>query len=350
MKKILSALLSSALMIVLFTIAITLVTGWDANYVGATLAATSVVFELLPLPSGIAFLAVTKNQLVERKLLEQFDNLKDDFMDQIPTKNEAVKNDTIRFTDIGADPNVLIDNAVYPIPSAGRVDDEIVVSLRKLETENTTITDDEIHALYYDKKSSVLDRHKIALMKKFRDLALVSLAPAADTANTPVLATTGDVYNNRKRLTIADILNFRERLVGLDIDLDNMVLALCQEHVTDLLLTDQVFKEQFHKVESGEIKKLYGFKMTPNNFNNMYDAGALTKLALDAVPGANHRNASTLVNAADAVRARGTAKMYLSKAEDNPEMRETKVGFRLYGICTPIRNIGNGAIVSALSA
>jgi hypothetical protein len=347
MKKSISNLFTGLLLITLLAVAVASFTGWNVYGVIGCLALASL---FMPEINGVAAMSITKKQLVVTELLEQFDNMKDAFMDEIRSVNEAVNNDSIRFTDIGADPDVLIDNTVYPIPTTDREDEEKIVLLRKLETTNTRITDDELNALYYDKKSSVRERHGISLFKKYRDLSLYSLAPQTNDDLNPVIKTTGAVSGNRRRLTIEDLIALRERCVLLNIDINEFVLNLCPEHTTDLLLTDQVFKEQYHIIQSGKILPLYGFKITENNSKNMYHHGTLQKLAWDAEATANHRNASTLICSKNAVKARGSAKMYYRDSSTDPENRESVVGFRLYGICIPKKNVGFGAVVSASNA
>ena len=59
---------------------------------------------------------------------------------------------TISLLEIGGDPIVLIDNLTYPIAKTQRNDGAVLVQLRKMDTTNTRITDDE---LYGDRKSNV---------------------------------------------------------------------------------------------------------------------------------------------------------------------------------------------------
>jgi len=106
------------------------------------------------------------------------------------TANEYVGNNVIHLTQLGADPNVLIDNSVYPIVVNSQTDSDYPVSLKKLDTENTRITEDELYALPYDKTGSTLNKHRRALELTAMQYGLYTIAPSADTAGTPVLLTT----------------------------------------------------------------------------------------------------------------------------------------------------------------
>ena len=70
-----------------------------------------------------------------------------------------VNNDVIHFVAIGGDPKVLINNTTYPIPIVALEDADKPVALDKFSTEATPVTDDELHAISYDKMASVQERH-----------------------------------------------------------------------------------------------------------------------------------------------------------------------------------------------
>ncbi len=298
--------------------------------------------------SGFAYMAVALNQLVIAELTRRFEQLNEDFLAKIKDYSGNVNNDVIKFNEIGADPNVLIDNTVYPIAVNIRDDDSHPVSLRKLETENTAITDDELIALPYDKKSNVMDRHVKALLRARIKLATYSLAPAADDANTPVLLTTGATVGTRKRLQIADLVAFRERLVALEIDPATWNLVLNPDHVGDLLLIDQAFRDRFYSTESGKVmKNIYGFDMFENILMPGYNGNA--KKAFGAAPAVGDQSASVFFSDLNAMKATGSVKMYMRQAELDPENRQTVIGFRVRAIVNPVTVKGVGAIISDLA-
>lgn len=301
------------------------------------------------MPSGCLGMAVALNELVVAELLKQFDNLDDDVLTSIPNKDNYVNNNVIRLNDIGADPGVLIDNTTYPIASAPRVDDSVVVSLRKLDTENTIITDDELYALPYDKKSNVMERHKITLKVFSIELGIHSLAPASDTTKTPVLQTTGGATEGRKALTIADMIDLKGVFDKLHLPLAGRKLCLCNDHVRDLLKVDQTFRDQYHIIQSGRVLSMYGFDITENQYNPIYLAAG-TKKAFQAAPAADDQNASTAFYAPNAIKAKGSMHMYYADAKTDPKYRQSEVGFRMWYIVTPVKNLGFAAIRSVPSA
>ena len=279
------------------------------------------------------------------ELIKGFDNLKEDFLGNVPDHTDKVGNNAIDMNEIGADPNVLIDNTVYPLSAAQREDEGRKVFLHKMETEVTIITDDELYALPYDKKGSVLDRHKVALRMAALKIALHSFAPAGDTTDTPVMQTTGATRSGRKMLTPSDIILFREKLDDLGVPQDGCNLVLCNEHVADLRMTDQVFEKQYHDIKSGRIGDLYGFTIFQNQYTVRFDA-SLAKVAYGAAKLSTHRNASVAFYAPNAMKARGDAKMYYSEAATQPRMKQSEVSFTLHFLSVPKKVTGFGALVS----
>lgn len=299
-------------------------------------------------PPATAFAAVAKKEMAERELVKHFRH-SGTWLERVPSKNQWVGNDVIKLNEIGADPDVLINNTTYPISVSQRTDTSTAISLFKYDTTNTNITDDELYGLPYDKPGSVQQQHRETLEERTQEHALHSLAPAGNTTKTPVILTTGeDDGNGRKRLTSKDLVNYKKALDLLKIPAKGRVLVLCPDHVADLLIEDKALNLQYQNHTSGMItKNYYGFELYEDIYSPVYD-GSLNKIPFaSATPGTA---ASVLFLAQRTAKARGTVKRYMGKAEDNPENRETVVGFRLYFIAIPTSLLGQGAIVSGAVA
>ena len=183
-------------------------------------------------------MAQLQNELAEKELIKKFrhDN---SWLGELTEKAQWVNNDVIKIPRQGAAPNVLINNNVYPILSANRTDDFITVSLNKYDTENTDVTDDELHSLPYEKVSDVQQQHREELEDKTVEHALYSLAPSAATVKMPVLETTGpNDGTGRKRLISQDLINLGLALTKANVPLDGRVLVLSPEHAADLMVED----------------------------------------------------------------------------------------------------------------
>ena len=112
-----------------------------------------------------------KNILAEKELINNFrhDNT---WLETLTPKPQWVGNDAIKIPKRGTAPKVLINNQIYPIQSNKREDGHIIVALNKYDTENTTVTDDELNALPYDKLGDVQQQHREELEDKTAEHAL----------------------------------------------------------------------------------------------------------------------------------------------------------------------------------
>lgn len=292
--------------------------------------------------------AVAKNELRERMLIKNF-RWDESWIGRISNKSSWVNQDVIRLNQMGADPAVLIDNNTYPISVNSRTDTSQAISLHKFSTTNTVVTDDEIYALPYDKNGSVQQQHRETLQESIRMHGLHSIAPMGNTANTPVIETTGeDDGTGRKRLSYDDLLNLGEKLDKLKVPRAGRILVLSTQHKRDLLLEDKGLQNEMHNHSNGMLSSNYaGFELYHDIYSPKYDA-TLNKLAYGSVdPG---REASVLFHTAATAKARGSVKMFLRPSRLDPENREAVMGADMYAVTIPTRQKGQGAIVSGTVA
>jgi len=271
------------------------------------------------------------------------------FLTKVPSYDQYAMNDVIHLVDVGADPDVLVNNTTYPIDIQELPDQDIAISLNKFQTKATKVTDDELFAISYDKMASVLERHRAVITETKHDMALHAFGPASNTASTPVIATTGDAENNRKKLTIADLISLKRRFDAFKIPVNGRILVLCSDHVNDLLSIDQKFRDQYYGYTSGKIANMYGFEVHEYPNAPYYDGSALTKKAFGAAVTATDFQASVAFYAPRMFKASGSTKAYMSRAADNPTTQENLINFRHYYIALPKKQETIGAIVSAYS-
>ena len=106
------------------------------------------------------------------------------WLNKIRSFDSAVaNNNTINFVDLGGDPTVLVNNTTYPIGVETLTDANKAIGLDKYQTKATKVTDDEVRGLSYDKKSTVIERHREAIDQKKFARALHALAPAQNSAS-----------------------------------------------------------------------------------------------------------------------------------------------------------------------
>lgn len=302
------------------------------------------------LPNGILGMALQVD-IWEGEIMKKFRH-ENTFLSRIGRRDQYVEKNAIHLVDIGVDPEVLINNTTYPIPTVSRTDLDIVISLDKFDTVNTRISDDELHALPYDKEGSVIEDHREALEQASIEKSAHSLCPQASTSNTPIITTTGasNGYTNaRKRMTIRDVISAKKALDDLSIPAANRELVLSNDHIEDLLLESQVFKEQYQKITTGTVLNMYGFIVSQFVKNPLFSNTTGEKKAFgSALAPTTDLAVSMFYYNKRAVQAKGKAKMYHALAETNPTMRESVIGFAAYHICLPKKNTGFGAIISSV--
>ncbi|MGN0235821.1 MAG: hypothetical protein ACI4BD_05885 [Paludibacteraceae bacterium] len=267
---------------------------------------------------------------------------------RIRSYDSYVKNDVIHLVDVGADPTVLVNNNTYPLEVEDLPDGDKAVKLDKFQSKPTRVTDDELHAISYDKMQSVIDRHKEAFFEVKYARAIHSLAPAGNTEKTPIILTTGAATDGRKSMTRADIIALKKKFDKAGIAKDGRILVLCGDHVADLLETDQKFADQYYNYQSGKISNLYGFEVYEYEKCPYYNATTLEKIAYGAIPSSStDMQASIAFSLHRAMRADGSTKTYLSEAAQDPKNQANLFSMRTYTLCLPTKAEGQGAIVSA---
>lgn len=290
-------------------------------------------------------------ELAEAELIKQFrhDN---SWAAELTPKQKWVANDVIKIPKRGAAPAVLINNNVYPIASNNRDDDFITLSLNKYDTENTTVSDDELYALPYEKVNDVQVQHREELEDQTAAHALYSLAPSAASSTMPIIETTGEVNPETgvRRLITADLIRLWALLGALKVPLEGRILPLSVQHAADLMHEDSTRQKTWgQEWLEGKVPQSHaGFKLYVSTYSPQYKkiADAWAKQAFDsAVAGAVQ--ASVCFNKKTACKATGTVKRYMVLAENDTKNRQNEVGFRLWFIAVAIKDEGIAAIVSA---
>lgn len=268
----------------------------------------------------------------------------------IKSFDQYVDNDVIHLVHVGVDPTVLINNTTYPLQIETLEDADKAVSLDKFQTRPTVITDDELYALSYDKIASVIERHREALDETKYAKAIHALAPEQHGTKTPVILTTGApaADGTRKTITRSDIIAMKKAFDDMRVPLNGRVLVLCNDHVNDLLESDQKFADQYYNYTSGKISNMYGFEVYEYNECPFYDTTTKKKVAYGAsTEGKQH--ASVAFYAPRMMKANGTTKTYMSEAKTDPQNQQNLINFRTYSLCLPMKDECIGAIVSDAS-
>lgn len=246
------------------------------------------------------------------------------------------------------EPTVLINNTTYPIALEQYDDDTAVVALDKYQTAVTTISDDDAMGASYDKVDNATKGHTSSITSSKYMKAIHAICPDEDSANTPVVETSGaDDGNGRKVLTRKDIIALKKKFDKMQCPKEGRRLVLCADHIADLLENDQKFENQYYAYKAGTINDIFGFKIYEYIANPTFDSTTKKKLSWGAVPTDNDFEVSVAFYAPNIAKKTGKTKPYFTDAKNDPENQTNKLNYRHYFIMLPKRKKYIGAIWSA---
>lgn len=270
------------------------------------------------------------------------------FLAHVKDFSQFVDNDKINLAETGLDPIVLVNNTTYPIAVNQRVDTPLSFELDKFETENTLVRRPEVIEYAYDQLESVLMGHRSVLRARTAQKAAHAFAPQQNSANTPVLVTTGaNDGTGRKRLLIEDVLRLKTTYDYLDYPMDKRFLVLDPKHVEDLILFDLKAFKDITDFKDSQPQRFAGFNILQFTKNPTYNATTLQKKPFGSVAILPTDTFSSFAFYSDEVM-KADGQVYMYAKIDDPLERASVVGFDKRFIALPIRNKGVAAIVSSL--
>jgi len=255
-----------------------------------------------------------------------------------------VDNDKLNMTEVGVDPDVLVNNTTYPINVKQRDDNAISIELDLYETENTLIREPDAVEVAYNKLESVIYGHRQSLQTRAGMKAAHAFAPTQDSAFTPIVKTTGGISDGYKRMLPQDILKLKRRFDELDINPEKRVLVLHPRHLEDLIMFDLMAFKDLTEWRDGNPSKFAGFNVLQFSKNPTFDLTTGVKNSFGAVATDDDTFCSFAFSSDEVMKADGVAKMYIK--EHDPQERATIIGFDKRFIALPIRNKGVGAIIT----
>lgn len=257
--------------------------------------------------------------------------------------NEGAKTEMnkIHVAETDFEVDVLFNNNTYPIAAQKYEDGTIEITLDKLQTKVTTVSDDQVMGASYDKIDAVTEKHTRGLNVNKYMKAIHSIAPQEKTDKTPILVIAGD------KLTRSDIANLKRecdkaKFGGKDY---TRRLVLTSKHYNDLLDTDERFANMVVNFNEGTVApKLYGFEIFEYDGMPLYDANDKKK-PFGSAELPTDREASVVFIKERIAKKTGKTKQYFASAKDDPENQTNRLSYRHYFIATPFQNRGVGAIL-----
>jgi len=257
------------------------------------------------------------------------------WLNELTSMDAMVDNNAINLAEVGADPEVVQDNNVWPLVPAQRTDIGIQIPLATFDTKPTHVTNVEEMETAYDKAQSVARQHANTLRKKASMSAAYNIGPASHTVNTPVLKTTGaDRGDGNRALTYRDITELSLAFDNGDLPQAGRILILSPQHKADLKNEDIKLYKIMMTDLSIDTFKIYTFTGNPR-----YNVTTGAKMPYGSATGAV---ASIAFVNSEVMRAMGTI-------EGEPEQRWADyrgwlLGFQMRFVALPFRAYGIGAI------
>jgi len=286
-------------------------------------------------------------ELWDQELIKNFRHT-GSWVNEIPRKDEYVMYNAVNLVQLGVDPDVLINNTTYPIAVQQIDDDTVIITLGKYQTKATPVTDDEMIGIPYDKEGSLLERHRLTVEELSRRRLLHALAPAADSASTPLVYTTGDDNGSGfKRCTPQDIIDLAKRYADAGIPMDQWRLVLSNQHIADLLHYDVTLNTRMQNNADGSIMpNFYGFKTFRDIYTPTYAADG-TLNAWGAAPVGTDMVSSIAFAPIRSWQAAGFRKTYYSPAAQDPLNQRSLFNIRVHHGGGKTKAEGFGGILSA---
>ena len=251
------------------------------------------------------------------------------------------------------EPDVLINNTTYPLAVQAYADDSVVIQLDKFQTKPTSVSDDKIIGGSYSIIDNVTGKHTKAILKSKYMKAAHALAPAANTANTPIILTTGDgteATGERLRFTYKTLVALKKACDDAKMPMMGRRLVLCSDHWNDFLLDRAYFADQMLNYSTGQVLNVLGFEIFQYLGNPYYNATAKTKLAFGATPTSVQYQGSFCFWTENVGKKTGFTKQYFQLASMDPVNQTNLLNYRHYYITLPKRNMYIAAIASATKA
>ena len=246
-------------------------------------------------------------------------------------------------------PEVLINNTTYPIALQAYTDDDVTVALDKYQTKVTTLSDDQIVGASYDKIDVVTKGHTEQMTASKFKKAIHAIAPAADSATTPVIVATGEPLTEGGRPTLLydDLVTAKskwEAAVG-ETPITDLRLVLCNDHWNDLLRDRKNFGDQLVNYKTGEVAPIIAnFRIFQYAANPLFTAAG-AKRPFGSIADPTDVRASVFFDAGNIAKKTGLTKQYFAKAADDPENQTNKLNYRHYFIAVPAEAKYIGAIL-----
>lgn len=249
------------------------------------------------------------------------------FINQYQDLSEWVEHNKINLVEAGVEPAVYEDyfnGNENPLPLAKIDDIPHEVVLKTYSTEQTRHRSLQDIELQYDKKASVIKRHKQALERKMGVRAAYAWTPAQTNAFNKLLVISDDDS------VIDAVIDIQSFMAENDIT-DNLNVCFNAQHMARIRKEDKkLYKEILNE------KSMYGFTVFQYSRNPLFTSDG-EKKAMGAVQEAGDKRASFFWSSDETFRCLGDVKMYAHI--DDPAYQADTVSFAQRALIGAMRQI-----------
>lgn len=222
------------------------------------------------------------------------------FIMQSVDMSQYVENNKLHLAEAGIEPNVHEDyfaTSNNPLPFTEISDIENEVVLKTYSTEQTRHRQLQEIELNYDKRSSVIDRHRKALAKLLGKTAAYAWTPSQDNEFNKI------VKLNANDSIIDGIIDLKAFLEGKDI-FEGVNLCLTAEHLARIRKEDKkLYKDILNE------KQMYGINIFQYSQNPLFTQAGVKK-PFGATKDTDDRQASFLWVTDEVFRCFGSVELY----------------------------------------
>lgn len=261
------------------------------------------------------------------------------FISEARNLDAWVNANSINLAEAGADPEVLENNTIFPIPMAQRADTPFNIALDTHDTLTTVVQNLEQIEASYDKMASVVAGHKESLRKRAGLKAAYKWSPSVNGAYSPVLDCTGATFNGLKMPQLEDIVSLDSEMNKKDFPMGR-TLVLDPYHYAALVKEDmKLFK---NVLTNGGM--LFNFKMFVHSNNPVYHKTTGAKAAYRAAATANDAPSSIIFVNSEVGVAIGDYEVFAQYK--CPDVKGDKINFQQRILMSTLRSKAFGALKS----
>ena len=301
MKLSLKALFINALLALIASIFIAPIVGASVPIVATTIVATSTIAQYVT-PSilkGVAMVGLQTEVWIAGIKENPVPN--NSFIYQSVDLSQYVENNKLHLAEAGVEPTVHEDyfassSSALPVATIDDIANEVV--LKTYSTEQTLHRELQEIELAYDKRSSVIERHRASLAKNLGKRAAWAWAPQKDNEWNKVLALTSSDS------IIEAIIDLKQFMEENDI-LEGINICFTPEHFARIRKEDKrLYKDIMNE------KQMYGINVFQYSQNPLYDGTTKEKKPFGSVKASSDKRASFMWVTSEVFRCFGDVKMY----------------------------------------